>query len=205
MINNEALKAFKDAFHGGTPKSYDETIREGLAAAVPYLSAPCAVEVKVPDTLELIKALSRLAGNRHSDGVSSLVSAEDRSSIIDGCYALMIAAKAAKPVDVAEARSSAALDEINKFVTWFDRFICNQDELNSSTPRKVAQNAKDASVELKEAIRTLSAEPAQGGYTVADELRDLRQSILLSKTLADFNAVKKTAEALTAPTTGASK
>lgn len=72
-----------------------------LEAALPYLSAPCAVEV---DTADLIKALSRMAGNRHSDGTSTLVSAEDRSAIIDGCYGLMIAARAAKPVDVAAVR-----------------------------------------------------------------------------------------------------
>lgn len=51
------------------------------------------------------------------------------------------------------------------------------------------------------AIRALSAEPAQGNYSAADELRDLQQSILQSKTLADFNAVKKTVERLAVPTT----
>ncbi|KWV42098.1 hypothetical protein AS026_21035 [Rhizobium altiplani] len=42
---------------------------------------------------ELIQALSRLAGNRHSDGTSSIVSQEDRTIIINGCYDLMIAAR----------------------------------------------------------------------------------------------------------------
>lgn len=69
-----------------------------------------------------------------------------------------------KPVDVAAVRNIAALNDINKFVDWFDRFICDQDELNSSTPRKVSQNAQDSSAGLKEAIRALSAEPAQAAY-----------------------------------------
>ncbi len=56
---------------------------------------------------------------------------------------------------------------------------------------------------IEDALRALSAEPAQGSYSVTDELRDLQQSILQSKTLADFNAVKKTVEALTGPTSEA--
>ena len=43
---------------------------------------------------ELLQALSRLAGNRHSDGVSSLVSSQDRTTIINGCHDLMLSARA---------------------------------------------------------------------------------------------------------------
>lgn len=53
---------------------------------------------KIPDeavqavpTSELTKALSRMAGNRHSDGVSSIVSADDRSVIINECHDMMLA------------------------------------------------------------------------------------------------------------------
>jgi hypothetical protein len=44
-------------------------------------------------TAALIQALSRLADNRQADGTSSLVSAEDRKTIVDGCYELMITAR----------------------------------------------------------------------------------------------------------------
>ncbi|WP_416065388.1 hypothetical protein ACK9YZ_01170 [Rhizobium sp. ZK1] len=46
---------------------------------------------------ELLVALSRLAGNRQSDGTSSTVSREDRETIINGCHDLMIAARQAPP------------------------------------------------------------------------------------------------------------
>lgn len=48
-------------------------------------------------TSKLVQALSRLSGNRHSDGVSSLVSQEDRTAIIDGCYELMLASRLDTP------------------------------------------------------------------------------------------------------------
>lgn len=48
-------------------------------------------------TSKLVQALSRLAGNRHSDGVSSLVSQDDRTAIIDGCYELMLASRLGAP------------------------------------------------------------------------------------------------------------
>ncbi|ARO22892.1 hypothetical protein TAL182_CH01079 [Rhizobium sp. TAL182] len=50
---------------------------------------------QVAGTTDLIKALSRLTGNRHSDGVSSLVSPEDRGAIINGCHNLMVASRQA--------------------------------------------------------------------------------------------------------------
>lgn len=40
--------------------------------------------------------------------------------------------------------------------------------------------------------------PARSGYTAAEELRDLKQSIMQSTTLADFMAVRKTVEAIDA-------
>lgn len=44
-------------------------------------------------TTALIQALSRMADSRQADGTSSLVSGEDRKTIIDGCYDLMVAAR----------------------------------------------------------------------------------------------------------------
>ena len=49
-------------------------------------------------TSDLTKALSRLAGNRHSDGVSSIVSADDRNVIINGCYEMMVALRSQPPL-----------------------------------------------------------------------------------------------------------
>jgi hypothetical protein len=57
---------------------------------------------------DLIRALSRLAGNRHTDGTSSIVSQEDRSTIIDGCHEMMLAARQAVAEHV--AGSQALLD-----------------------------------------------------------------------------------------------
>ena len=74
-----------------------------LVASGPLYAAPVAdgEPVSVPEGVsnnrELLQALSRLADNRHSDGISSLVSREDRTAIINGCYDLMIAARAAAP------------------------------------------------------------------------------------------------------------
>lgn len=46
-------------------------------------------------TSELLQALSRLAGNRHSDGVSSVVTWQDRETIINGCHDMLLAARQA--------------------------------------------------------------------------------------------------------------
>jgi len=37
-------------------------------------------------TDKLLQALSRLAGNRHTDGVSSLVGHEDQTAVINKCH-----------------------------------------------------------------------------------------------------------------------
>ncbi|MBY2911408.1 hypothetical protein [Rhizobium leguminosarum] len=58
---------------------------------------------QVAGTPDLIKALSRLTDSRHSDGVSSLVSAEDRGAIINGCYDLMVASRQAPAPQAVEA------------------------------------------------------------------------------------------------------
>ena len=41
---------------------------------------------------------------------------------------------------------------VRKHLEWFERFICDENELNSSTPRKVARNAQDAAAELRAAL-----------------------------------------------------
>jgi hypothetical protein len=54
------------------------------------------------NTTALIQALSRMIDNRHSDRTSSIVSAEDRSTIINTCQALTLAARQSAQVqDVA--------------------------------------------------------------------------------------------------------
>jgi len=60
---------------------------------------------------KLVQALSRLAGNRHSDGVSSLVSSEDREAIIEGCHDLMIASRQVKAATTTAAAIKAAFLE----------------------------------------------------------------------------------------------
>lgn len=55
-------------------------------------------------------------------------------------------------------RAQALEEAARKHLKWFERFICDQDELNSSTPRKVAQNAQNAAEELRAAIRALSSQ-----------------------------------------------
>ncbi|AID18364.1 hypothetical protein PPF1_51 [Rhizobium phage vB_RleM_PPF1] len=57
---------------------------------------------RVQETSDLIKALSRLSDNRHSDGVSSLISPDDRGAIINGCYDLMVASRQAPVPHVVE-------------------------------------------------------------------------------------------------------
>ena len=46
-------------------------------------------------------------------------------------------------------RLRAAIDD---HLTWFEKFICNSDALDSTTPRKIAQNAQDAAAELRAAL-----------------------------------------------------
>lgn len=44
-IPDEAVQAFKSAFHTGEAIGYEAQIKKALTSALPYLSAPCAVEV----------------------------------------------------------------------------------------------------------------------------------------------------------------
>lgn len=142
MINNEALKAFKAAFHGGTPKSYDETIREGLAAAAPYLSARCALVVpegwqlvpKVP-TFEMAKAAIDL----------------DPKSDLDAKYIAMLSAAPqaiTKPIDVA-AVPSHVIEVLHASLAFVEGF--DGDEMQEGISALI-QKLKTA----------LSAEPAKG-------------------------------------------
>ena len=55
--------------------------------------------------------------------------------------------------EAAEARVGELAAAVLKHLTWFERFICDRDELDSSTPRKVSENAKDAAVELRAALK----------------------------------------------------
>lgn len=51
---------------------------------------------------------------------------------------------------------------IRRHLEWFERFICDRDELDSSTPRKVAQNAQDAALLLRQALGDVTT-PAEEG------------------------------------------
>lgn len=62
----------------------------------------------------MLQALSRMAERRHSDGTSSVVSAEDRSLIIETCYSLMTGADA----QLQDATSLA--DDIEKLDIEYD-------------------------------------------------------------------------------------
>lgn len=61
-----------------------EKLSAALSAQVQDVAIP-GVKLGMP----MLQALSRLAGSRHSDGTSSIVSASDRSVIIDACHAIM--------------------------------------------------------------------------------------------------------------------
>lgn len=78
---------------------FETRIRSALVHPTP-VSSPVRVVDGAPSVrgqyADLIQALSRLAGNRQSDGVSSLVSGDDRAAIINGCHDLMIATRGAK-------------------------------------------------------------------------------------------------------------
>lgn len=76
----------------------------------------------VVGTSGLIQALSRLTENRHSDGVSSVVSQEDRKAIIDGCHELMLAARQAPADHVVGVEPDFCYDPNE----W--EFTCNWDE-----------------------------------------------------------------------------
>lgn len=56
----------------------------------------------------------------------------------------------------AEQRVKEAIEAVSEHLQWFERFICDEDELNSSTPRKVARNAQDAAAHLRAFIKEAS-------------------------------------------------
>ncbi|WP_192799365.1 hypothetical protein [Brucella anthropi] len=83
-------------------------------------------------------------------------------------------------IDFGHAQPSAARDlglgeAVREHLKWFERFICDQNELNSSTPRKVAQNAQNAAAELRAALS--SPDHADAGKLVE---RDGLQSAAIS-------------------------
>ena len=75
------------------------------------------------------------------------------------------------------ARELALEEAVRKHLNWFERFICDQDELNSSTPRKVAQNAQDAATELRAALS--SPDHADAGKVEGDGLQSSAISNLI--------------------------
>ncbi|MEZ2220715.1 hypothetical protein [Rhizobium sp. RCC_161_2] len=94
-----ARECLGEAFHSldgakaAAQADYEQRIRSALSTSQ---SDPAPEKVQTSN-IALIQALSRLAGNRQSDGASSLVSREDREMIINGCHDLLIASKSPAP------------------------------------------------------------------------------------------------------------
>lgn len=107
----------KVIFHGSDKDRADRVAsihgREAQALyASPRAGATQVKDIAIPGVklgMPMLQALSRLAGSRHSDGTSSIVSAEDRSVIIDTCHAIMTGAAAlsAQVQDVAREEFGA--------------------------------------------------------------------------------------------------
>ncbi|UFW79980.1 DUF7768 domain-containing protein [Rhizobium sp. SU303] len=106
----EATIVYTDrGISAGMHQGIDRAVAEGRLVVYRSISVPLAPpQQHGVRTSDLIQALSRLAGNRHSDGVSSLVSSEDRGAIINGCYDLMISSRQATAPQV--VGSQALLD-----------------------------------------------------------------------------------------------
>ncbi|ELT48113.1 hypothetical protein [Brucella intermedia] len=81
-------------------------------------------------------------------------------------HALTAALPFLSALEPSAARELALEEAVRKHLKWFERFICDQDELNSSTPRKVAQNAQDAAAELRAALS--SPDHADAGKVEGD-------------------------------------
>ena len=199
-------------------------------AALPHLSAPCAVEVKKLEWQEPTKASNGcwtakcLIGtysvvnengwyavlDEHAWGLAGFewsstdLSNDTRQTAFDAAQAdferRILSCVVAKPVDLVAVREECA-EVVENAVLSYHVADC----AGLADWKAFAKGQESGLKHGAAAIRALSAKPAQGGYTAADELRDLQQSILQSKTLTDFNAVKKTVERLAAPTTEAGK
>ncbi len=217
-IPDEAVQAAIKSFEStdNNCEAYQD-MRKAIAAALPFLSAPCAVEVVDRNTLLSIPVI-------HNDSMDNLGIAlasyfeghlycpEDgemndtdtwKQWALDKTNDLadrILSCVVTKPVDVAAVRNQA-FDALKKA----EQFIENGVELGFIKLPDSDDPALETLPKIKEAIRSLSAEPALGEYSASDELRDLHQSILQSNTLNDFNAIKRTVELLAAPTPAASR
>lgn len=58
--------------------------------------------------------------------------------------------------------SNVLVDAVRKHLAWMDAFLCVEDEVRSSTPRKVFQNSQDAAEELRAALHALPAPTSAG-------------------------------------------
>ena len=100
-VNSDAASALSDADYQKIATAIDAVFIAPLLSdleASPSLAPPS----EPVNTTALIQALSRMIDNRHSDRTSSIVSAEDRSTIINTCQALTLAARQSAQVqDVA--------------------------------------------------------------------------------------------------------
>lgn len=136
--------------------------------------------VQAATTSELTKALSRLAGNRHSDGVSSIVSADDRSVIINGCYDMMTALRS-QPSPRAQALEEAGCQSVD-FSKLYTHPLAKQfydvtqtvERLNCDTTA-VVNNLHCLSKAVEQEINRLSVSP---DLDVTDEMLNAGQERL---------------------------
>lgn len=99
-------------------------------------------------TTELLQALSRLAGNRHSDGVSSLVTWQDREIIINGCHEMLLASRQApapqEHLEGCKAGVIASKERLDVCRAWADLALENERLRDRAETAVVAANALQA-------------------------------------------------------------
>lgn len=187
-IPEEAVKAALETWpENGTPYDASKQMRAALTAALPFL--PVQGDVKKLEW-ELV------SGDHYAEGAGTHYNIYETKpglwnsvTVKPGNVRLatnvdLEAAKAAaqadysarilSALDPSAARELALEEAVRKHLKWFERFICDQDELNSSTPRKVAQNAQDAAAELRAALS--SPDHADAGKVEGDGWRPIESA-----------------------------
>ncbi len=140
-------------------------LRNALAAALPHLSAPCAVEVE--SRAKRVASIHR----KKDDGTVFGSFYKETAEVIEELLSCVVT----KPVDVAAVREHA-LDEVKSLCAEYG---------NDSQPDSEYRLACN---DLIEAIRALSAEPAQGDQWHPIETAPNSEMLLLA--CADWPLVK---------------
>ncbi|MEN5106694.1 hypothetical protein [Brucella anthropi] len=112
-----------------------EQMRAALTAAINHL--PQGVGVNIDEIVQPLEDIHAPGGLCRWTDVATAIGEVRR---------------ALRSLEPSATRELALEEAVRKHLKWFERFICDQDELNSSTPRKVAQNAQDAAAELRAAL-----------------------------------------------------